>query len=116
MSPQKRPAAATAAAESDLMPRPKKKRATDRWTGTTAEERKAIMRKVIDKRTAEQRARRIAALVATAPPFTAEQVARLTVLLSGHPIADAPDAPGAGTVAGDTLPLFSDAGTASGDT
>jgi hypothetical protein len=83
------PAARPPAAADPSAPKPRKKRTRDRWTDTTAEERKAIMRKVIDKRTANQRARRIAELVATAPPFSTEHVG-LTVLLSGHPVADAP--------------------------
>lgn len=84
------PAARPSAAADPSAPKTRKKRTRDRWTDTTAEERKAIMREVIDKRTADQRARRIAELVATAPPFSTEQVGWLTVLLSGHPVADAP--------------------------
>jgi hypothetical protein len=86
-SPAVRP---TIPAELDIAPKPRKKRTRGRWTNMSDEDKRAVMRPIIDKRTADQSARRIADLIATAPPFTPEQVAKLTVLLSGHPVTSAP--------------------------
>lgn len=56
-----------------------------RWANRTAEQRAAIMRKTNETRSRNARERRIAELIAKAPPLTAEQRARLAVLLNNHP-------------------------------
>ena len=60
-----------------------------RWEGISKAERSAHMAELARAKARSARADRIARLIEQAPPLTAEQKARLTVLLSGAPEAAA---------------------------
>lgn len=60
----------------------------NRWTGSTPEQRHAEMAKLHDARTRAFRERKIADLIASAPPLTAQQKARLAALLNAVPEAE----------------------------
>jgi hypothetical protein len=47
------------------------------------------MQPAIDAHVRNSRARKIEGLLTTAPPFTEAQLARLIVLLNGHPVVEA---------------------------
>jgi hypothetical protein len=64
-----------------------KKRTRSRWTGTDPEQRSAQMRELSEAAASKARADKIARLIASAPPLTAEQKSRLAVLLNSHPEA-----------------------------
>lgn len=55
-----------------------------RWDGTTADQRRDAMRVVHEAHSLQARERRIADLIAAAPPLTEEQVTRLMILLNGQ--------------------------------
>lgn len=59
-----------------------------RWAAKTPEQRKAEMAKVTEAKVRTSRERRITELIETAPPFTAEQRARLTALLDANASQD----------------------------
>jgi plasmid maintenance system antidote protein VapI len=56
-----------------------------RWANTTPEQRRAITAKATAARIREGNDRRIAELIASAPPLTEEQRARLARLLDSQP-------------------------------
>lgn len=58
-----------------------------RWAGVSPEDRKAAMAVALAARIRSQREKRIADLIASAPPLTVEQKARLAALLNAHPEA-----------------------------
>jgi hypothetical protein len=55
------------------------------WTNTTPEQRKEALEPVTKAHILKARERRIAELIAKAPPLTPEQRARLAVLLNANP-------------------------------
>lgn len=55
-----------------------------RWADRTPDERASIMRKTNETRSRNSRERKIREMIEAAPPLTAEQRARLAVLLSAN--------------------------------
>jgi hypothetical protein len=64
-------------------------RRNDRWTGTTAAERRAQMAEVTAAKTRAAIDRRIDELIAKAPPLTEQQRERLAALLDSQPVGGA---------------------------
>jgi hypothetical protein len=64
-------------------------RRKDRWTGTTPEQRRAQMAEVTAAKTRAAIDRRIDELIASAPPLTEQQRAKLGQLLDSQPAGSA---------------------------